>query len=99
MIIGILSIQMAGAAYCPLSPRDPVDRLKTLIKQTNSRLVFVQSMTQHLFAFAPLLINIDDYLRMDCQVNYYNEDHLSCVPVTPDNLAYVIFTSGSTGTP
>ncbi|CAF3762763.1 unnamed protein product [Rotaria sp. Silwood1] len=99
MIIGIMSIQMAGAVYCPLSPTDPIDRLQKLIEQTNSRTVLVHSLTQHSLPYSTLGINIEDVLKIDCQLSIFDEECLSCVHVTPDNLAYVIFTSGSTGTP
>ncbi|CAF3705623.1 unnamed protein product [Rotaria sp. Silwood1] len=94
-----MSIQMAGAVYCPLSPTDPIDRLQKLIEQTNSRTVLVHSLTQHSLPYSTLGINIEDVLKIDCQLSIFDEECLSCVHVTPDNLAYVIFTSGSTGTP
>ncbi|CAF1356610.1 unnamed protein product, partial [Adineta steineri] len=45
MVIGIMSIEMAGGVYCPLSPRDPQHRLHSLVEQTQSRLVLVHHLT------------------------------------------------------
>lgn len=95
-----MSIQLTGGVYCPLSPRDPQQRLSELIQQTQTGLVLVHSATTSKFTTDTLTLNIDSALInntiLDIDVNV---DRLSEVKVTPDDLSYVIFTSGSTGTP
>src|ERR1700722_6901053 len=98
---------MTGAVYCPLSPRDPQQRLQALIEQIHSRLVLLHGMTLDKFKdadhAASTLLDIDELSScVDLCVSSVNEidlDRLSSVPFGPDSIAYVIFTSGSTGTP
>lgn len=49
MIIGQLSILACNATYVALSPNDPPSHLATLIEQTGTRLVLVQSITSSKF--------------------------------------------------
>jgi acyl-coenzyme A synthetase/AMP-(fatty) acid ligase len=49
MVIGILSIFMCNATYCPISPYDSDQRRQTLINQTKSKLILVHKATAHLF--------------------------------------------------
>lgn len=99
-----MSILMTGTAYCPLSPRDPRQRLQALMKETHGRLVLVHSMTRDKFPYdcRASLCNID--LRIDTHSSSISIDEsdlvrLASIKVTPVDIAYVIFTSGSTGTP
>jgi non-ribosomal peptide synthetase component F len=94
-----MSIEMAGAAYCPLSPRDPEQRLHTLVEQTQSHLVLIHWMTRAKFNDDIVTLDIDSILNINDIASGADYDCLSSVSVTPDSVAYVIFTSGSTGTP
>ncbi|CAF4135124.1 unnamed protein product [Rotaria sp. Silwood2] len=98
MVIGMMTIEIVGAVYCPLSPRDPQHRLNVLIEQTQSRLVLVHPITQAKFDDNKSL-NIDSVI-IDYEVeNDADVNQLTSIKVTPENIAYIIFTSGSTGTP
>jgi non-ribosomal peptide synthetase component F len=90
---------MAGGVYCPLSPRDPEQRLHALVEQTQSRVVLVHWMTQDKFKDEDVIFDIDASLNADKTINDNDLDQLSCITVTPESIAYVIFTSGSMGTP
>jgi acyl-CoA synthetase (AMP-forming)/AMP-acid ligase II len=95
----MFAIEMVGAIYCPLSPRDPQHRLHALVQQTQSRLVLVHYLTKNKFndnivSFDVDLILTDNDMESDTDV-----DSLSNRLVTSENIAYIIFTSGSTGTP
>ncbi|CAF1458755.1 unnamed protein product, partial [Didymodactylos carnosus] len=46
MIVGIMGIMMSGAVYAPLSPSDPLDRLDSLIRQVDAKLVLVNQMSR-----------------------------------------------------
>jgi len=102
-----MAIEMTGAVYCPLSPRDPQQRLLALIEQTHSRLVLLHAMTLDKFKdadhAASTLVDIDLVLSWDdpnvSLINEIDLDRLSSVSVNPESIACVIFTSGSTGTP
>ncbi|CAF1589608.1 unnamed protein product, partial [Adineta steineri] len=99
MIIGIMGIEMAGGIYCPLSFRDPENRLHMLLQQTQSRLVLIHYLTKTKFNHDIISLNIDlilNDINMDSDVN---NKYLSNVIVKDEEIAYIIFTSGSTGTP
>ncbi|CAF3965720.1 unnamed protein product, partial [Adineta steineri] len=99
MVIGILSIAMVGSAYCPLSLRDPPQRLQTLVNQTQSRLVLVHASTPAVFSRDNLTLNIDCVIHLEQRFSDVNLNKLSNVTVTPESVVFVIFTSGSTGIP
>jgi fengycin family lipopeptide synthetase D len=90
---------MAGAVYCPLSPRDPEQRLRALVEQTQSRFVLVHWMTRDKFKDDDFVFDINGAINTDKVVNDDDLERMSSVTVTSDSIAYVIFTSGSTGTP
>jgi amino acid adenylation domain-containing protein/thioester reductase-like protein len=93
MAIGLLGVLKAGAAYLPLDPAYPAERLKFLLADAGADVLVTQS---HLRAALP---------EFDGTVLCV--DALPAGPVgrpvegsgTPDDVAYVIYTSGSTGTP
>jgi non-ribosomal peptide synthetase component F len=96
-----MAIEMTGGVYCPLSPRDPQQRLHTLVQQTQSRLVLIDWLTKAKFQNDYILVDIDLLLvnnnnNVDGDVDV---NRLSNVSVTSDHIAYIIFTSGSTGIP
>ncbi|CAF1485098.1 unnamed protein product, partial [Adineta steineri] len=100
MIIGIMAIEMSGSVYCPLSPRDPQNRLYTLIEQTQSRIVLIHWLTRAKFHDNDIvLIDIDSILANHDSKGDADIDRLSDVRVTSNDTAYLIFTSGSTGIP
>ncbi|CAF4064666.1 unnamed protein product [Rotaria sordida] len=59
MVIGVMAIEMIGAVYCPLSPRDPEHRLYALLQQTRSRLVLNHYLTKTKFDDDISSIDID----------------------------------------
>jgi non-ribosomal peptide synthetase component F len=94
-----MAIEMAGGVYCPLSSRDPQQRLNVLVQQTQSRLVLVNHLTKTKFNDDIISLDTDlvvtsKHMESDVDVN-----RLSNVVITSDRIAYIIFTSGSTGTP
>jgi len=90
---------MVGGAYCPVSPKDPPQRLQTLVNQTGSRLVMVDATTHALFRIDDVTLDVDAAISIDATFVDINLDQLSSIPVTPENIVFVIFTSGSTGIP
>ncbi|CAF4199060.1 unnamed protein product, partial [Adineta steineri] len=99
MVIGIMSIEMAGGVYCPLSPRDPQHRLHTLTQQTQSRLILVHYLTKIKFHHNIVLLDIDLIVSNNERGENGDTDGLSNVLLAAKDMAYIIFTSGSTGTP
>jgi amino acid adenylation domain-containing protein len=94
MIVGMLAILKAGAAYVPLAPDSPPERLATIVKEARIELVLTQQeLVEHLPAGIGHLWALDGDQRL-------TESTKNPVLKTgAGNLAYVIYTSGSTGSP
>ncbi|MEZ2339475.1 condensation domain-containing protein, partial [Mucilaginibacter sp. RCC_168] len=95
MIIGILGILKAGAAYVPIDPDYPQDRIAYMIQDTDAKIA--------LTAGAVLLPDEDGLLviNINTEKHLIDTQHIQKVKtkLLPSNLAYVIYTSGSTGWP
>ena len=96
MIAGLLGILKAGAAYLPLDPAEPRDRLLYILQESHVPLLLTQ---QRLAADAgPLPLHqvlLDDNLDNFAHHSAANPSF----DMSSGNLAYVIYTSGSTGHP
>ncbi|NDJ57519.1 amino acid adenylation domain-containing protein [Enterobacteriaceae bacterium 4M9] len=102
MIVGLLAILKAGAAYLPLDVHNPAERLAYILKDASP--VCIVTDTEHtdtLSSSAPkVLIDAKDYQQ---QLAALSPDNLQpqerLRPVSEKSLAYIIYTSGSTGNP
>ncbi|QJD67283.1 amino acid adenylation domain-containing protein [Xanthomonas campestris pv. badrii] len=95
LVIGLLAILKAGAAYVPLDPAYPLARLRYLLQDSAPHAVLVQSETRpSLQEFALPLIDLDDAGGIDAPL-----DNPVIAELTSAHLAYVIYTSGSSGQP
>jgi non-ribosomal peptide synthetase component F len=99
MVIGLLGILKAGAAYLPLDPHHPRERLAFMLTDAGAPvLVIRQTLIEHL----PESVSADLYVvRLDADGPLIARQPAIAPAVTldPRNPAYVIYTSGSTGTP
>ncbi|EPN30223.1 non-ribosomal peptide synthetase SyfB, partial [Pseudomonas syringae pv. actinidiae ICMP 18807] len=94
MIAGLLGILKAGAAYVPLDPAYPLERIAyTLSDSTPVALLSQRSVQEALPVSQVPVISLDDAGLQD------ESERNPQVPVKPTSLAYVIYTSGSTGKP
>ncbi|MGA5222922.1 amino acid adenylation domain-containing protein [Streptomyces koyangensis] len=94
MAVGLLGIMKAGAAYLPLDPAYPADRLTYMLEDSGARLLITHHHTQP----APAGIQVID-LNTERETLARQPTTAPRTTVTPDDLAYVIYTSGSTGRP
>ena len=101
MLIGIIATLKSGAAYVPMDPSYPDDRIAYIIQDTKSRVVLTNEI--HKSKLESILDNKIDILCID---EMSNRDSLSSQSlsnpehnITSKNLAYVIYTSGTTGRP
>ena len=96
MIVALLGVLKAGAAYLPLSPTDPESRIAFMLKDSGAALVVTTNQHKLLFAeYAVQQIDLDSDWP---QIAQCDGDDLFADDLT-DRLAYLIYTSGSTGTP
>jgi amino acid adenylation domain-containing protein len=97
MIVALLAALKAGAAYVPLDPAYPRDRLAFLVEDSGITALLTQ---ERLFAGLPGNAAADTvFLDADWERIAQEEDTDPGVEVHPESAAYVIYTSGSTGTP
>ncbi|MGD9632020.1 MAG: amino acid adenylation domain-containing protein [Pirellulales bacterium] len=96
MVIGLLAILKAGGAYLPLSPEDPVQRLKSILDDANATVLVTSQNYHHIFSELRLQFVLVDSIEKE--IDGLEADDLPCETVATD-LAYVMHTSGSTGKP
>jgi amino acid adenylation domain-containing protein/non-ribosomal peptide synthase protein (TIGR01720 family) len=95
MLIALLAVLKTGAAYVPLDPSYPRDRLAFMLQDAAVSLVITQSdQLHHLPDDSPSLC-LDQQAEAIAQQSGENLKRA----IAADQLAYVIYTSGSTGTP
>ncbi|PHM46881.1 Amino acid adenylation [Xenorhabdus miraniensis] len=99
MVIGLLGILKAGAAYLPLDPDYPTERLAYMLEDAApvallTQTALVERMDSHL---PTVLLDAHSPALFDKEPDS-NPDHCA-LGLTSHHLAYVIYTSGSTGQP
>ncbi len=94
LMIGAWGILAAGAAYLPLSPEYPEDRIRYMLEDSRTGVVVTQPrLADRLAGLVPAgtrIVSVDDVRGAEGPAPRGPR---------PDSLAYVIYTSGSTGKP
>ncbi|WP_149847009.1 non-ribosomal peptide synthetase [Paenibacillus sp. 37] len=95
LLSGMLGILKAGAAYVPIDPEHPEDRIQYMLEDCNARFIVTDGSLSGYISESihqiEIAVHYDEDLRED-------NIELSNYPEAGD-LAYVIYTSGSTGRP
>ncbi|MFF0018027.1 amino acid adenylation domain-containing protein [Streptomyces sp. NPDC005374] len=115
LVVGLLAVLKAGAAYVPLDPVYPPDRIRAMAVDAGVRLVLTESRLplpmdgiRQLEVRQPDIegagaaqpaSGAPDNCRERETVPGADDAHGPLDGATPDDLAYVIYTSGSTGQP
>ncbi|RSL52254.1 hypothetical protein CEP54_011029 [Fusarium duplospermum] len=103
MVVAMFSVLKAGAAYVPLPPDVPLDRLRFITRETSAQLVVTTANYDHLAQDLSLPAVTWDVAQLRKQSSQGSTlannredsgDSRSC-----SDLAYLLFTSGSSGTP
>ncbi|MGD0283905.1 MAG: amino acid adenylation domain-containing protein, partial [Dissulfurispiraceae bacterium] len=93
MLIGMLGIMKAGAAYVPIDPDFPAERIDYILINSACKVVLAEekyiARMRHSVA-----AEFCDFVSLKGKKTG-NPPHV----LSPDNLAYTIYTSGSTGDP
>ncbi|MFO1456193.1 MAG: amino acid adenylation domain-containing protein [Steroidobacteraceae bacterium] len=96
MVVSVLGVLKAGAAYVPLDPAFPQDRVDFMMRDARVAAVLTQqALAATLGEGAPRAVCVDadaDSIARESEVNPAQTSG-------PQDLAYVIYTSGSTGRP
>ncbi len=96
MLVGLLGVLKAGAAYVPLDPEYPRARLDFMREDARVEVLLTQ---KRLAGRVPASASKVVYLDANREIIAREEAENLPGDVTPDELAYVIYTSGSTGRP
>ena len=95
LIVAILGILKAGAAYVPIDPSYPAARINYMIKDSNIKIVLSQKNIID-------AVNIENAIDIDLNNSIIYKTNSNKTPnliILPKNYAYLIYTSGSTGNP
>jgi amino acid adenylation domain-containing protein len=96
MVVAIVAVHKAGAAYLPLDLSAPRDRLAYMLRDAEVSVLLTQ---QHVRSVLPECAASVVCLDSDWPMIARASAGAPISAVTPDNLAYIIYTSGSTGQP
>jgi len=94
LIVGLLATLKAGAAYVPLDPSYPEERLDYMLDNAGIELLLTQSALVDKFKHRGINMLYLDQALVEGQTT-----RTASRPVSPNNTAYIIYTSGSTGQP
>jgi amino acid adenylation domain-containing protein len=96
MVVALLGILKAGAAYLPLDPQYPQERLRFMLEDANVQVLLTSpALSSALPAHQAQVLQLTPHSE---QFRTHSGENPQCT-ISAENLAYVIYTSGSTGTP
>ena len=92
LVVALLGVLRAGAAYVPIDPRYPAERRRLMLEDCGARILLTQ-------AGLALPGELPSLTRLDMEELAPLPGAVLRDDVRPEHLAYVIYTSGSTGRP
>jgi amino acid adenylation domain-containing protein len=95
MIIALLGIMKSGAAYVPLDPEYPRERIEFMLEDSSAKILLTSKKYKGHYSTQAKEIYIEDF--WDTIQDYSADDPK--INIDGSNLAYVLYTSGSTGKP
>ncbi len=105
VVLGLLATLKSGAAYVPLDPTYPLERLSYTLQDSEPAVLLTQSGMEkdwrRLFGDAPANLPVLDLdsVAPDWSACADRNPEVEALGLTPQHLAYVLYTSGSTGKP
>jgi amino acid adenylation domain-containing protein len=96
VVIALLGVLKAGAAYVPLDASYPLERIKLMLDDAAvSGVITVSSIKYKLPAEIPNLVELDE----NEELRHESPANIDRATASSEDRAYVIYTSGSTGAP
>lgn len=93
LLVAILGVLKSGAAYVPVDPSYPADRIRYMLEDANAPVVVTsRAVAERLPGHAATTLLVDE-------LDLARDGRPGRASPHPDALAYVIYTSGSTGRP
>lgn len=94
LIVAVLGVLKAGAAYLPLDPEYPVDRLNYMLSHAKAQCTIIDATTHS---------RLQNWNGICLTVQQLSQEHgdqpMLSHQISLDDMAYIIYTSGSTGRP
>ncbi|MEV6338623.1 amino acid adenylation domain-containing protein [Nocardia vinacea] len=98
LLIGMWAAAKAGAAFLPVDPKHPVDRIDHMLTDSGARVGLTLAAYRQLLPDSTEWLVLDD-AEFSGRQRAASDAALSSESIRPDNPAWMIYTSGSTGTP
>ena len=98
MMVSVIAVLKAGAAYLPVDPSHPSQRSTYMLQDSNSQIVISQSDLMANINLDIQIVSLDDH-STEHVIQQQPESNPEQSNLTVDDLAYAIYTSGSTGQP
>ncbi|MFS8136550.1 MAG: amino acid adenylation domain-containing protein [Thermomonas sp.] len=92
VLIAVLGVLKVGAAYLPVDPAHPAERLRFMLEDAGAKVAIVDADAALPGAVTCIVVNT-------AAVDANDDEWISPADVNGDSLAYVMYTSGSTGMP
>jgi amino acid adenylation domain-containing protein/non-ribosomal peptide synthase protein (TIGR01720 family) len=99
LVLAMLAVLKAGAAYLPLDAHYPAERLAYLLEDSGVSVLLAHETTLELLP--PFTLALVETLSLDADAALFAQlpTHDLDLALSPSQLAYVMYTSGSTGEP
>ncbi|HOY30048.1 MAG TPA: amino acid adenylation domain-containing protein, partial [Flavobacteriales bacterium] len=94
LIISVLATLRAGAAYAPIDPTYPAERIAGMLEDAKPPVVITSKAHQHLFKGTAAKVLLIEDIDLTNGPSFEGAS-----PASAEDLLYVLFTSGSTGRP
>ncbi len=96
LVVALLGVLKAGAAYVPIDPTYPKERLAFMLQDSGAKVLLTQErLLENLPEHSAEVVCVD---KNWSEIATRSPENFAS-GATPENLAYVIYTSGSTGRP
>lgn len=93
MILGILAVMKAGAAYVAIDPDYPAEHVHYILEDSKTQVLLTETKHTDTIAFTGPILDLNAEAL-------YRGDTANLEPISAaDGLAYILYTSGSTGRP
>ncbi|MEV6690308.1 non-ribosomal peptide synthetase [Micromonospora sp. NPDC051196] len=96
LLVAMLGVMKAGAAYVPIDPEQPTQRMREMVTAADCLLTLTRGHLMSPADFAETQVLVWDEVRDQIATQPTRNP---TAPVSPTDLCYVIFTSGSSGNP
>ncbi|MBN1040260.1 amino acid adenylation domain-containing protein [Clostridium botulinum] len=93
LMISILAVLKTGAAYLPIDPSYPIERINYMLEDSKSNILLTNFKVEEIIESRVSVTNVKNI-----NLAIYSKENLEKTNDL-DDLAYIIYTSGSTGEP